>query len=177
MGIIQIICFVSDTLSDDQKSKFNFSSTYTQGLRASLGQGYYINSDCLLNNTAFFIVLASEWQGLIIRFGFQAYYLIASWFSSGAWSVKHFQNSTFFLSFNQKLTGTPCNNFSKKNLDTLGSCSVHIKLGRPHKRLTIGYYTFLFNMLLLAEPVLSSKALSKQNVIQYIDFLYTRWKL
>ena len=96
MGIIQIICFVSDTLSNDQKSKFNFSSTYIQGLRASLGQGYYINSDCLLNNTAFFIVLASEWQGLIIRFDFQTYYLIASWFSSGAWSVRHFQNSTFF---------------------------------------------------------------------------------
>ena len=70
---------------------------------------------------------------------------MASWFSSGAWSVKHFQNSTFFLSFNQKLTGTPCNNFSKKNLDTLGR---HISNWSPHKRLTIGYYTFLFNMLL-----------------------------
>ena len=103
MGIIQIICFVSDTLSDDQKSKFNFSSTYTQGLRASLGQGYYINSDCLLNNTAFFIVLASEWQGLIIRFDFQTYYSMASWISNGAWNVNQFQNSTFWLKFNLKL--------------------------------------------------------------------------
>ena len=35
--------------------------------------------------------------------------------------------------------------YTKKNLDTLGR---HISNWGPHKRLTIGYYTFLFNMLL-----------------------------
>ena len=44
---------------------------------------------------------------MIIRFHFWTYYSMASWISSGAWIVKHLQNSTFLLRITPKLAKHP----------------------------------------------------------------------
>ena len=60
------------------------------------------------------IKLASEWYGLIIRFDFKTHFLIGSCFSSGAWIVNHFQNSTFLFRINPEITWTSSSIFCNK---------------------------------------------------------------
>ena len=64
--------------------------------------------------TDFFDQIGIRMVCLILRFDFKTHFLIGSCFSSGAWSVNHFQNSSFLFRINPEITWTSSSIFCNK---------------------------------------------------------------